>query len=188
MQRIEEEICKSKHSLLIEGSRVHCLTCHGSVPIKASHIFDFIGSSCLVEEKYMSYAIGNLHTHPTHQVVLYGGVLFCKQCGSTGVNKAINLNNPCIPARQDLNQYGLDNINKYDLGRAPRGFPNWPYNKIKMSQKVFIKTFQSQLDMLHAKQVNLAQESVPSEPSWPSDDSDSVSIQSEMSFGDISSE
>ena len=167
---------------------MHCLKYFGSVPIKASHVFDFIGSSCLSEEKYMSYAIGNLHTHPSHQVVLYGGVLFCKQCGSTGVNKAINLNNPCIPARQDLNQYGLDNINKYDLGRAPRGFPKWPYNKIKLSQKVFLKTFQNRLDMLQAKQIKLAQESVPSEPSWPSDNSDSVSIQSEASLGDISSE
>jgi len=128
-------------------------------------------------------------THTPQQVVLYGGVLLCKQCGSTGVNKAINLNRPCIPARQDLNQYGLDNINRYDAGKPSRGFPAWPYNKIKLSQKVFIKTFQSQSDMLQAKQLKLAQEELePSEPSWPSDNSDSVSIQCDVSLGDISSE
>ena len=173
---------------MLEGSRVCCLECHASVPIKANHVFDFIGSSCLTEEKYMSFAVGNLHTHPSHHVVLYGGVLLCTQCGSTGVNKAINLNRPCVPAKQDLNQYGLDNINRYDAGKPPRGFPAWPYNKIKLSHKVFIKTFQSKLDMLQAKQSQLAQELEPSESSWPSDNSDSGSIQSDDSLGDISSD
>jgi len=94
LQKVEEAVWQSKQSLVLEGSRVCCIKCHASVPIKASHAFDFIGSSCLTEEKYMSFALGNLHTHPSHHVVLYGGVLLCRQCGSTGVNKAINLNRP----------------------------------------------------------------------------------------------
>ena len=187
LQKVEEAVCFSKHSLVLEGSRVRCLNCHGAVPIKASHVCDFIGSSCLTEEKYMSYAVGNMHTHPSHQVVLYGGVLLCNQCGSTGVNKAINLNRPCVPARQDLSQYGLDNITRYDAGKPPSGFPAWPYNKVKLSQKVFLNSWQTKLDVLQAKQSKLAQESDQSE-SWPSDHSDSVSIQSSSSLGDLSSD
>lgn len=187
MQKVEEAICKSKHSLVVQGCRACCLNCHASVPTKASHIFDFIGSACLEEEEYMSYAIGNMHSHPSHQIVLYGGVLFCKQCGSTGVNKAVNLSRPCIPARRDLNQYGLDNIKRYDAGKPPRGFPAWPYNKVKLAQKVFLDSWQVKLDLLQAKQVKLAQESDQSE-SWPSDDSDSVSILSSPSSGDTNAD
>ena len=116
-----------------------------------------------------------------------GVSFFCKQCGSTGVNKAINLSRPCIPARQDLNQYGLENIKKYDAGRAPSGFPAWPYNKVRLSQKVFFDTWQAKLDMLQAKQAKLAQETEQSE-SWPSDDSDSVSILSSLSSGDTNAD
>ena len=83
--------------------------------------------------------------------------------------------------------YGLDNIKRYDAGKPPRGFPAWPYNKVKLSQKVFLKTWQSKLDMLQAKQSKLAQETEQSE-SWPSDNSDSVSIQSDSSVGDLSSD
>lgn len=187
LQKVEEAVRLSKHSLVLDGSRVCCLNCKASVPIKASHVFDFIGSACLIEEEYMSYAIGNLHTHPSHQVVLYGGVLFCKQCGSTGVNKAINLNRPCTPARQDLSQYGLDNIKRYDASKLPSGFPAWPYNKVKLAQKVFLKTWQTKLDLLQAKQSKLAQEPEPSE-SWPSDNSDSVSIHSSLSSGDTNAD
>ena len=35
LQRIEDAIWKSKHSLLLEGSRVCCTSCTASVPIEA---------------------------------------------------------------------------------------------------------------------------------------------------------
>ena len=94
LQKVEEAVCQSKHSLLLEGSRLHCLKCHASVPIKASHMFDFIGSSCLTEEKYMSYAIGNMHTHPSHQVVLYGGVSLCNSVGPQVSTRLSTLTDP----------------------------------------------------------------------------------------------
>ena len=78
-------------------------------------------------------------------------------------------------------------INGYDAGRAPRGFPAWPYNKVRLSQKVFFDTWQAKLDMLQAKQAKLAQETEQSE-SWPSDDSDSVSILCSLSSGDTNAD
>ena len=91
LQKLESAMLLSKHSLHIFGSQICCQTCKAGVSIKAQHMFDFISSACIINETYMSHAIGKAHTHPSHSIIIYGGVLFCLKCGSTGVNKAINL-------------------------------------------------------------------------------------------------
>ena len=122
----------------------------------------------------------------------YMVVFFCVKCGSTGVNKAINLKNPCRSAKEDIYLYGLNNLHRYDLGKAPAGFPKWPYNRFKQSQEQFLRSWNAQLDNLRSEMIKQVQPAEPSEPSWPSD-SDEVSITSDASedntyIGDISSE
>ena len=192
MQKLESAMLSPKHSLHIYGSRVCCQTCNAAVSIKAQHVFEFISSACIINETYMSYAIGNAHTHPSHSVIIYGGVLLCVKCGSTGVNKAINLKNPCRSAKEDIYLYGLNNLNRYDLGKAPAGFPKWPYNKFKQSQQSFLRSWNAKLDTLRSEMLKQVNPVEPSEPSWPSD-SEEVSIKSDASddntsIGDISSE
>ena len=81
---------------------------------------------------------------------------------------------------------------QYDLGKAPAGFPKWPYNRFKQSQEQFLRSWNTQLDNLRTEMLKQVQPQEPSEPSWPSD-SEEVSINSDasedtMSIGDVSSE
>ena len=113
----------------------------------------------------------------------------CIKCRSTGVNEAIDLSRACRSATEDLYLYGLNNLKRYDEGRAPADYPSWPYTKSKVSQETSIQSFQSQLDGLA---INIAQqiaEENPGKEPFP----DSVSITSESSddsssLADISSE
>lgn len=51
-----------------------------SVSREASHVFDVLQAVCLPESKHI------FDPHPTHSVVLPGGVFCCTACGATAVN------------------------------------------------------------------------------------------------------
>ena len=44
-------------------------------------------SACLLELKPISYPVGNRFFHPTHSIVLYGGVFIFTACGANAVTK-----------------------------------------------------------------------------------------------------
>lgn len=44
-------------------------------------------SPCIPDIKHISYPAGDRFTHPTHRVVLHGGVHSCTVCGASAVNK-----------------------------------------------------------------------------------------------------
>ena len=78
----------------VQENRRNCMHCHVSVSTHTKHAFDFIASACIPQDRNVSYAIGNWHTHPSHHSVLYGGVLFCVRCGFTAMNKFEISNTP----------------------------------------------------------------------------------------------
>jgi len=88
--------------------------------MKAKHVFAFIASKCIPKDKIVSLAIGSLHTHPPHTIVLYGGVLICTQCGSTARSKLIKLQHKCFGKGSETGVHCLDNLERYSQGRAPR--------------------------------------------------------------------
>jgi len=92
---------------------------------------DFIISAYITEDIFVSYAIGNWHTHPSHHIVMSGGYLLCVKCGSTAL-KMTNLKYTCTgsPATLDAtgHSHGSTNIKRYNKGKAPLGNPVWPYN------------------------------------------------------------
>lgn len=53
----------SKHKLYVQEQRINCMNCHASVSIHTKHTFEFIASACIPTDRYVSYAIGNWHTH-----------------------------------------------------------------------------------------------------------------------------
>jgi len=171
-RKVESAIWMSKHALHIINNRVCCMHCHSTVSISAKHVFDFIKSSCVPREQYKSFAIGNLHTHPSHNVVIYGGVLFCTKCGCTGVNKAEDLVSNCKNILKPADIYGQNNIKRYKKGKSPAGFPNWPYDKFLVSDRTIIKSINSAVVNMRAKML----QRVEQEPE--SDNESSVSIPS----------
>jgi len=88
----------------------------------------------------MSYPIGNLHTHPSHNIVLYEGVLFYVECGCTGVNKAMNLGYSCKNVLETDELYGQNNIKRYKKGKSLAGFPGWPFDKAKVFDQTVLRT------------------------------------------------
>lgn len=76
--RIMELVSKSKHDCILQNNRIYCPHCETSIHIKAPNIREFLESSCLPIEYTYTHAVGNLHTHHTHRMVIYGGhLLMC---------------------------------------------------------------------------------------------------------------
>lgn len=133
------------HSLSIRDCRVVCANCSSSVSIKAPHVFDCVKSKCIPQDKFVSIAIGNKHTHPSHQPVLCGGVIICTKCGSTALNKIVNLSETCQGRDNNKYLYESVNIKKYNKGKASLGYPEWPYGKLLPSHIQILKSIQSQM-------------------------------------------
>ena len=150
-QKIFNACGLSKHKLFVDGNRIKCLHCLASVSIHGKHVFDFMSSACIPKDKYMSYSIGNWHTHPSHDIVLYGGVFLCVKCGSTALNKIQNLKDVCYGNEGfgdplTPQSHGESNIKRYKKGKAPLGYPDWPYNKYDISDETVMKNIRGQLN------------------------------------------
>jgi len=55
--KIIGKLSASQHDCVIYNNRLHCSTCNANISIRASHIDEFIQSSCLAPEYTMSYAV-----------------------------------------------------------------------------------------------------------------------------------
>jgi len=132
-QQIQDASALSTHILHKVSNRLVCASCNASVSVNANYLFEFIASNCFPEDKLVSLAVGKLHTHPSHTVIMYGGVLMCTKCGSTARNKLIKLQHVCYGNGPETGAHGLDNIERYAAGRTPRGYSKWPYNHFKLS-------------------------------------------------------
>jgi len=77
---------------------------------------------------------------------MYGGVLMCTKCGSTARNKLIKLQHLCYGNGPETGTHGLDNIERYAAGRAPRGYSTWPFNHFKLSDIEIHRNVQNQVN------------------------------------------
>lgn len=135
----------SSHSLSICDNRVVCANCSSSVSINVPYIYDFIKSRCAPSDHYVSIAIGFQHTHPSHCPVKYGGVIICTKCGSTALNKIVNLSETCLGLDDNKYSYGNVNIGRYKRGLSPLGYPDWPYGRLLPSHIQILKSIHSQM-------------------------------------------
>jgi len=180
--RIYKAIRDSPHIAVQNGSRIHCTDCNMSVSVRATHLLDILQAPCIPECKHISYPVGNLFTHVTHSVVIYGGVFFCTACGATAKNKLVKLDRPCMPVRHGTNY----NLTAYKFGRAPAGFPGWPYKHVTSCLANVRGTIQAAVDQLAVAQREQMQ-AVSSEEEWPDSD-DSGPLLSPLSPDGSSSE
>jgi len=113
---------------------------------------------------------------------MYGGVLVCKRCGSTSINKLRNLSNRFRGAHEDDHLYGSTYIRRYNKGRAPLGHPIWPYNEFGISHEAIINNSQTQLNNTSNAFMKPSDEAASEEA-----DSDTYFIGSSTESGDYSS-
>jgi len=127
---------------------------------------EFIESSCLPPEYTMTYAVGKRHAHHTHKISLHGGVYLCMSCGATAAKKLVKLARPCFRPTS----HGKYNREAYISGRAPAGFPDWPYKQIYLREDVIVNNVQFQTDQLHRQ--TMRQTYVPPRPIGVDEDID----------------
>ena len=171
MDRIIDKLSKSQHECVIHNQRIHCSTCNANISIRAKHIDDFIQSSCQAPEYNISYAVGNLHTHHTHRICLYGGIYLCRKCGNTSAKKLIKLQDPCERAKA----HGKYNLNAYKNGTKPRGFPKWPFSSVHMMDTVIYNNMQLKVNAMHRKYAHQYEHP----QSQPEEEDENMSIQAE---------
>jgi len=157
--------------------------CNANISIRAKHMDDFIQSSCLAPEYTMSYAVGNLHTHHSHRICLYGGIYLCKKCGNTSAKKLIKLQDPCEKPKA----HGKYNLNAYKNGTKPRGFPKWPFSSVHMMDTVIYNNMQLKVYAMHRKYAH-RYEYPQSEPAEENDNMSDIQAESTDNASDMSSD
>ena len=90
-----------------------------------------------------------------------GGVFFCTVCGSFAKIKLVKLDDPCMLVRHSANF----NLKAYKFGRAPAGFPDWPYKHVTMCRTTVLGTVRASVERLAAAQRDQPQV-VSSDEEW----------------------
>lgn len=136
----------SDHSCLIndDHNRIQCRGCRTSISVHAEHAFQFLVTKCARKPSSIMTAVGNQHTHSTHDIKLYGGDDLRVKCGAIAVNKLLHLRNKCGQPMPALKY----NLKAYAKGLAPNGFEGLLYTRLQPSDKVVVKNVQSQVDRI----------------------------------------
>lgn len=116
--KIDAAIALSSHNLFRVNSRLVSTSCNSSVSMKTKHVFDFIASICIPEDKLISLPIGKLHTHITSSSNVWWS-LICTKCGATARNKFIKSQFDCAGRDPETGTHGLDNLERYARGSTP---------------------------------------------------------------------
>lgn len=122
---------------MIYKNGVYCSGCDTSISVEADHIDELPSSSCLLRALNIAYAVGNLHTHHSHNITLYGGVYLCRAYGAAGSNKLIKPSRPC----QSPTRHGERNLKAYQKGTKPVGFLEWLYERVHLKENVIMTNY-----------------------------------------------
>ena len=95
----------------------------------------------------------------------------CRKCGGTSANKLIKLVTAC---KQSTTQ-GDRNLKAFAKGRAPEGFPGWPYPKLNKPGQDILENIQRQIhhiqDIYDTQHVQTDTESDSEDTVYPGDTS-----------------
>ena len=112
---IDKAVASTKHVLTFsdQHDRYNCISCNASVSKSATHLISFLEATCVpAREPCRIIPIGKKFSHPSHQLKLYGGVLFCISCGAMSRSVLVKLARPCLgkPAKSS---HGDQNLVRY---------------------------------------------------------------------------
>jgi len=128
---LEGSISTSRHviSMSTDGKAIICHKCHSCISLNARHLFDFLEGSCNIPMKdFPVIALGKKHSHPSHHLVLYGGVYICTACAYVAKEKIHKLSEPCLGRPGARN----NRLSAFDKGLPLPGYSDWPYRKQSM--------------------------------------------------------
>jgi hypothetical protein len=130
---IEELLQTTQHITFCNRGRIQCARCLHSLPAFGANTEHWLKGPCVpipsnvdkpTRLHHSIIQIGRQSTHPSHNLTVYKGLLYCSKCGSKGIVKLHYLAHPCqTPGRAGLAL--LENI-KHD--RLPHNVHEWPFS------------------------------------------------------------
>ena len=134
----------STHSFTRMGKVLHCFKCHKASPRGLSAIKQWLATECrpdrLLNATYTAgtirpsrippgrnVQIGNTLIHPTHNIMVYRGLHFCKVCSCYASKRLLSLAVACEPPKspQDAERRRKAVLALLQ-GKLPRGVPAFP--------------------------------------------------------------
>ena len=128
---LEDLIATSQHIPFFVGSRIRCARCLDNLPIKGDSTKQWLRGNCNavgtisdrpVRLHHNIIQIGRQSTHPSHQLTIFRGHLFCNVCGCKGISKLHHLAVPC----SSPGPYGLEQLRAIRNSKFPQGVTEWP--------------------------------------------------------------
>ena len=133
------EILRSKHSFLSFSKTLFCTKCLLRAPSAAGERRAFVNSQCNPNHEMLrtmvigstkptrvpvgkTVMVGRSELHPTHQLNLYKGLYFCKECGYNASAKAQKLRLQCT----DRSHEAKMRVVRLLQGKLPSGLNGWP--------------------------------------------------------------
>ena len=122
------------HILFDSDNRVGCARCHDNFSKNDSSLKVWLSTKCKCNNIHHSsnrptplplevVHSGNRHTHHTHSLYKFRGLIFCNKCGSRSGRFGLkHLGAPCEPP----NVYGLASLKALRNGLLPPNLTQWP--------------------------------------------------------------
>jgi hypothetical protein len=100
---IEQEAASSQHTIKVLKDKLVCLMCDSSSSLSDKAVNVFCKSECTIQTSsqegvikvYGTVVVRGRSTHPTHNLSIYRGLLFCNVCGSYSSERLGNLAKAC---------------------------------------------------------------------------------------------
>ena len=135
----------SEHAFTCFRKTLFCYKCHQTSPKGVAAIREWLATNCrpdrILQATYTAgtlrptripqdreIRVGNATIHPTHAVMVFRGLYFCRSCSCFAIKKLEKLAKPCNPAGKGPEDAKRKRLAVVALlqGKLPRGVNQWP--------------------------------------------------------------
>ena len=135
----------SEHTFTCFGKVLFCYNCHQTSPRGVAATKAWLATACrpdrILQATYTAGTIrptrvpqsseirvGNASIHPTHTIMVFKGLYFCRSCSCYAIKKLEKLARPCDPAGKGPDDALRKRMTVLDFlqGKLPRGVNQWP--------------------------------------------------------------
>ena len=139
------QMIQSEHSFTRMGKTLFCFKCHSTSPVGIRAAKEWLRTPCrpdaILASTYSAgtvrptriptgrtIRIGKAEIHPSHRIMVFKGLHFCRDCACYAVKKLENLAIPCVPVGKTAEATRRKKLAVVSLlqGKLPRGISQWP--------------------------------------------------------------
>ena len=133
-------VMSSQHRFTFFTQSARCYVCFERAPLMRSHLIDWLKSPCRVDASlahafftgrerpaklplHRPVPVGRQVAHPSHQLFVLRGLVFCNSCGYYASRRLLNLVHPC---RGPEDNNAINRVRNLRKGKLPGGVTKWP--------------------------------------------------------------